>query len=161
MASTNKTPNYNLPQWVETDEFKMADFNQAMSDIDSNLNLVQSDIDSHEALKSPHGVAPVELWSGAETVNSTTINLSEAITNFHFVVVVGQYSGYNNQALATLILPTALIDFGTSNNAQALSPYSTTLTAMLFRFQDSTHLYTISGFSASQRLRKVYGLLRK
>ena len=41
MASTNKTPNYELPQWVETDEFKMADFNQAMADIDTNLNLVE------------------------------------------------------------------------------------------------------------------------
>lgn len=40
MASTNKTPNYDLPQWVASDPVEMADFNQAMSDIDSNLNLV-------------------------------------------------------------------------------------------------------------------------
>ena len=40
MASTNKTPNYNLPQWVATDKPQMADFNTAMADIDTNINLV-------------------------------------------------------------------------------------------------------------------------
>lgn len=44
MAATNKTPNYDLPQWVASDPVEMADFNQAMSDIDTNLNLVQVEL---------------------------------------------------------------------------------------------------------------------
>lgn len=133
----------------------------AVNETVDNLNLVQSDIDSHEALKSPHGVAPVELWSGVETVNDTNIPLSEAITNFHFVVVVGQYSGYNYQALSPLILPTAMIEFGSTNNMQMIVSYTTESPAIHVRFSDSTHLYAISGLRTGVRIRKVYGLLRK
>lgn len=41
MAATNQTTNYGLPQWESTDKPERADFNQAMSDIDTNLNLVE------------------------------------------------------------------------------------------------------------------------
>ena len=37
MASTNHTTNYNLPQWVKTDAFKMEDFNDAFSKIDTRM----------------------------------------------------------------------------------------------------------------------------
>lgn len=42
MAATNSTTNYGLPQWVATDKPEMTDFNTAMSDIDTSINLVQS-----------------------------------------------------------------------------------------------------------------------
>ena len=41
MAATNSTTNYDLPQWVATDKPQMADFNTAMADIDTSINLVQ------------------------------------------------------------------------------------------------------------------------
>ena len=37
MASTNKTPNLNLPQWVGTDKPERTDFNAAFSDVDSAI----------------------------------------------------------------------------------------------------------------------------
>ena len=42
MAATNSTTNYGLPQWVATDKPERTDFNTAMADIDTNINLVQS-----------------------------------------------------------------------------------------------------------------------
>ena len=42
MAATNSTTNYGLPQWVATDKPQMADFNTAMADIDTSINLVQA-----------------------------------------------------------------------------------------------------------------------
>lgn len=42
MAATNSTTNYDLPQWVATDKPEMTDFNTAMEDIDTNINLIQS-----------------------------------------------------------------------------------------------------------------------
>ena len=45
MAATNSTTNYGLPQWVATDKPTMADFNTAMADIDTNINLVQEQLE--------------------------------------------------------------------------------------------------------------------
>ena len=81
MAATNSTTNYDLPQWVATDKPQMADFNTAMADIDTNINLVQSDLDE---LKSDLA-ASVSLWSGA--VASGTITLSENALKFAYLTI--------------------------------------------------------------------------
>lgn len=45
MAYTNKTPNYNLPQYVDTDKPKyLTDFNTAMSNIDGAIKSVADSI---------------------------------------------------------------------------------------------------------------------
>lgn len=47
MASTNKTPNYNLPQWVGSDHPTwQGDLNTAFLNIDNALQSQQSEIDS-------------------------------------------------------------------------------------------------------------------
>lgn len=50
MAATNSTTNLGLPQWVATDKPKMTDFNTAMSDIDTSINLVQLSLMPVEAI---------------------------------------------------------------------------------------------------------------
>lgn len=44
MAATNSTTNYGLPQWLATDKPERTDFNTAMADIDTNINLVQGNL---------------------------------------------------------------------------------------------------------------------
>ena len=47
MASTNKTPNYNLPQWVGTDHPTFSeDFNDAFSAIDTAMSTNKTNAES-------------------------------------------------------------------------------------------------------------------
>lgn len=50
MSSTNKTPNYNLPQWVGTDHPTFSgDFNSAFSAIDTGMNNNKTTAESAQA----------------------------------------------------------------------------------------------------------------
>ena len=81
MAATNSTTNYDLPQWESTDKPERADFNQAMSDIDTNINLVDTGL---SGLKSDLATY-VSLWTGA--VASGTITLSENALKFAYLTI--------------------------------------------------------------------------
>ena len=79
MAATNETTNYGLPQWESTDKPEMVDFNQAMSDIDSNLNLVQSDVADVVAR-----LGGVKIVTGKRTITSDVAGSFSLVHNGGF-----------------------------------------------------------------------------
>jgi len=104
MASANKTPNYDLPQWVATDKPERTDFNQAMSDIDTNLNLVQSMLTQTTAGRFvlPGGL---KICWGKSTVDYANANVAQGAIAFPFtfsavpiVVIAGQTTTGNSAA---------------------------------------------------------------
>lgn len=84
MASTNKTPNYNLPQWVGTDHPTFSeDFNDAFSAIDTamenNKTTAESAQTTATAAKSTAASAQTtatEAKSTAESAQAASANAS-------------------------------------------------------------------------------------
>lgn len=48
--ATNRTPNYNLPQWILADPFLMSEFNNAFQDVDTALKSVSDLLESKPKL---------------------------------------------------------------------------------------------------------------
>ena len=82
MASTNHTTNYNLPQWVKTDAFKMEDFNDAFSKIDTQIKAAKDDAASAGNCSIATGS-----WTGNNT-DSRTISLPWTPK---FVIILGHF----------------------------------------------------------------------
>lgn len=88
----DKTANYNLPQWVETDPIRMKPFNDAFDGIDLAL---KANADAAQALQSGK--------ADAQTVSALAKNLGAAGHNCR--VAFGSYVGDGNVGQAT---PTTL-----------------------------------------------------
>lgn len=70
MASTNKTPNYNLPQWVGTDHPTFSeDFNDAFSAIDTAMENNKTTAESAQTTAT-------EAKSTAESAQAASANAS-------------------------------------------------------------------------------------
>lgn len=84
-ASTNKTTNYELPQFIGTDKPTwLGDFNEAMSDIDAGMHENASDIASMQtdvaAATSAASQASQDVATLTTTVNTLSGNVSTATT---------------------------------------------------------------------------------
>lgn len=75
MSSTNKTPNLNLPQWVATDKPERTDFNQAMSDIDTNIKSLSNTM---VKLTGNQSVSGIKTFASSPIVPTPTTNTQAA-----------------------------------------------------------------------------------
>jgi hypothetical protein len=75
MASTNKTPNYNLPQWIGTDHPTFSgDFNGAFSAIDTAMNSNKSAAESAQATATAAQSTAQTAQSTAESAQAASAN---------------------------------------------------------------------------------------
>lgn len=78
MSYTNKTPNYNLPQYVADDKpTYLGDFNKAMLDIDTNMKAIDNKATSSVATANTANATATE---ALETATDAQANVSNAQT---------------------------------------------------------------------------------
>lgn len=100
-ASTNKTANYNLPQFVGTDKPTwLGDFNEAMLDIDAGMHANATDIESIETIAQNASASASQSSQDVATLTSTVNTLS---TDVSTVITTAN----NAQQTATSALNTA------------------------------------------------------
>lgn len=110
-SSTNKTTNYDLPQFVGTDKPTwLGDFNEAMSAIDAGMHENATDISSMESDVATASAAASQASQDVSTLTSTVNTLS---TN----VSTATTTANNAQATATSALNTANTANSTANTA--------------------------------------------
>ena len=81
-ASTNKTTNYELPQFIGTDKPTwLGDFNQAMSDIDAAMHKNASDIANMESDVASATAAASKASQNVAGLTTTVNTLSGRVTN--------------------------------------------------------------------------------
>lgn len=81
-ASTNKTANYNLPQFVGTDKPTwLGDFNQAMVDIDAGMHTNATDIESIETIAQNASASASQASQDVAGLTSTVSTLSSNVTS--------------------------------------------------------------------------------
>ena len=80
-ASTNKTANYNLPQFVGTDKPTwLGDFNEAMFDIDAGMHANASDIDTLDSAVASASASASQASQDVATLTSTVSSLSSDVS---------------------------------------------------------------------------------
>lgn len=81
-ASTNKTANYELPQFVGTDKPTwLGDFNEAMSDIDAGMHENATDIASMQTDVASATATASQASQDVTTLTGTVTTLSGRVTN--------------------------------------------------------------------------------
>lgn len=81
-ASTNKTANYDLPQFVGTDKPTwLGDFNQAMFDIDAGMHTNATDIESIETIAQNASASASQASQDVAGLTSTVSTLSSNVTS--------------------------------------------------------------------------------
>ncbi len=146
-ASTNKTANYELPQFVGTDKPTwLGDFNGAMSAIDAGMATNASDIDSLESsvatASATASQASQDVASLTSTVNTLSSNVSTATTTAN-----------NAQQTATSALNTANTANGKADtNTSDISSLSTRVSTC----ESNISLFNLNTFTTAT-LTKVSG----
>ena len=150
-SSTNKTTNYELPQFIGTDKPTwLGDFNAAMSTIDSgmhenatDISTMESDVASASAAASQASQDVVALTS---TVNTLSTNVSTATTTAN-----------NAQSTATSALNTANTANGKADtNASAITTLSGTVTNLSNDFEDSIKYSTTETICGTWENKPLY-----
>lgn len=115
-ASTNKTTNYDLPQFVGTDKPTwLGDFNEAMFDIDAGMHENATDI---SAMASDVATASAAASQASQDVSALTSTVNTLSTN----VSTATTTANNAQSTATSALNTANTANGKADtNAGAIS----------------------------------------
>lgn len=141
MAATNSTTNLGLPQWEATDKPERTDFNTAMSDIDTNLNLVQSGGLAGAFASMPFvGTAPiVESGSNAngnwiKFADGTLVQYSPTITmtkvsNYYLQGVWSLPIAFHNTAYFSTAIP---FGDGTTPVGRMVNTTNTTVTSTFY-----------------------------
>ena len=129
-AHTNKTANYDLPQFVGTDKPTwLGDFNEAMSDIDAGMHKNASDIASMQS-DVTNAVATASRASQDVTALTTTVNsLSSTVTSVQTTANNAQSTAnsalnvantkVNSSDLFDLIYPVGSIYLSVNNTSPA------------------------------------------
>ena len=111
MSYTNKTPNYELPQYSADDKPTfLGDFNQAMSKIDTTMKNIDSKATEAETLSSNANSTASQALETAQTAES---NVSSAQTNASQAKTMAQ----NAQTDATTAINTANTASGNASSA--------------------------------------------
>ena len=150
MASTNKTPNYNLSQFEPTDELQRVDWNSDMTKIDTAIKANATNI----------GLLRSLLWSGSLETGDTTVTLSDDIRSYRYLLVIGTTSQYAHYA-QSLMLPVGssghsqFVDSSSVNSILYVKPD----VGLVFRFPTATTLLSVgTNYSATARITAVYGI---
>lgn len=145
-ASTNKTANYDLPQFVGTDKPTwLGDFNQAMFDIDAGMHANATDIESAETIAQNASASASQASQDVAGLTSTVNTLSSDVTS-------ATTTANNAQQTATSALNTANTANGKADtNASDISTLSTNLSALETQVSDldGTILWENSSKSSS------------
>lgn len=122
-ASTNKTANYNLPQFIGTDKPTwLGDINQAMFDIDAGMHTNASDIESVETIAQNASASASQASQDVAGLTSTVNTLSSNVTSV-------TQTANNAQQTATSALNTANTANGKADtNASNISALTTRVT---------------------------------
>lgn len=124
-ASTNKTANYELPQFVGTDKPTwLGDFNGAMASIDAGM---------HE-----NAVAIDDLSTDVDTATSTASQASQDVSNLTSTVSTLSSSVTSATATANNAQSTATSALNTANTANSKADANTTAISGLDRRVDAT-----------------------
>ena len=132
-SSTNKTTNYELPQFIGTDKPTwLGDFNEAMAGIDAGMHANASDIDTLESsvatASATASQASQDVASLTSTVNTLSTDVSSAVSTAN-----------NAQSTATSALNTANTANGKADtNATAITGLDTRVTAL----EGATDIYS-------------------
>ena len=121
-ASTNKTANYNLPQFIGTDKPTwLGDINQAMFDIDAGMHTNASDIESIETIAQNASASASQDVAG---LTSTVNTLSSNVTSV-------TQTANNAQQTATSALNTANTANGKADtNASNITTLNSSVSAL-------------------------------
>lgn len=124
-ASTNKTTNYELPQFIGTDKPTwLGDFNEAMADIDAGMHANASDIDTLESSVATASATASQASQDVATLTSTVNTLSSDVSS-------ATSTANNAQSTATSALNTANTANGKADtNATAITGLDTRVTAL-------------------------------
>ena len=118
------------------------------------------DLDANKADKSELGIKKRVLWNGSLTSNDTTVTLSDDLSNYAMILVVGRANQWGHYPVG-VTMPINTIDgagwhIGTDlNNKLILS----TSAELIFQFPTSKSLKSITGFSEVNQISTVYGLI--
>lgn len=139
-GSTNKTTNYELPQWVGTDKPSyLTDFNEAFETIDTAIHDVAED--SSQAISDV-----ADLTDRVETAESTVSSLDTRVDTVESTVQSASTTATNAQQTATSALTTANTANGKADtNASNISSLSTavgTINTTLANTPQYTTLFT-------------------
>ena len=108
-ASTNKTTNYELPQFIGTDKPTwLGDFNEAMSDIDAGMHKNATDIASMETDVTNAAQAASQASQDVTTLTGTVNSLSSTVSSV-------QTTANNAQSTANSALNVANTKVNTSD----------------------------------------------
>lgn len=132
-ASTNKTANYELPQFVGTDKPTwLGDFNTAMSTIDSGMAENKSDI---ESMDSRVASAEASASQATQSVSALTTTVGDLSTDVASVTTTAN----NAQSTATSALNTANTANGKADtNATNITAINTRINTLVDKEKYST-----------------------
>lgn len=124
-ASTNKTTNYELPQFIGTDKPTwLGDVNGAMSIIDNAMHINASDIDSLESSVATASATASQASQDVSTLTTTVGTLSTSVGS-------ATTTANNAQATATSALNTANTANGKADtNASNIATNTSAITAL-------------------------------
>lgn len=124
-ASTNKTANYNLPQFIGTDKPTwLGDINQAMFDIDAGMHTNASDIESIETIAQNASASASQASQDVAGLTSTVNTLSSNVTSV-------TQTANNAQQTATSALNTANTANGKADtNASNITTLNSSVSAL-------------------------------
>ena len=131
-AHTNKTANYDLPQFVGTDKPTwLGDFNEAMSDIDAGMHKNASDIASMQSDVASATQAASKASQDVTTLTGTVNTLSGTVTSV-------QTTANNASQTASSALNTANTANGKADtNASAISTINSTISSLSDKIDES------------------------
>lgn len=124
-SSTNKTTNYELPQFIGTDKPTwLGDFNEAMADIDAGMHENASDISAMASDVATASATASQASQDVSTLSSTVSSLSSDVSS-------ATSTANNAQSTATSALNTANTANGKADtNTSAISGIDTRVTAL-------------------------------
>lgn len=104
MAYTNKTPNFQLPQYIGTDKpTYMGDFNSAMSVIDLNLYTAKTAAETASEISGDNATAIGNINGQINTINTDISTIQTNLTSTTTVANAAYQYGYKEVERGTLV----------------------------------------------------------
>lgn len=125
-----------------------------------NMNKIE------EGIAQAHLISQLDrLWVGNLKANDTTISLSNPITNYRLLMVIGTSSQYSHFAVSNILPASSAPAAGDQAFVVSSDPNVGIArlvldpnTSIQFQFTSTTSLKSLSGFSATARLTAVIGI---
>lgn len=127
MSSTNKTPNYNLPQFINTDVPSwLGDFNEAMSKIDTQMKSNDTKATSASTNAENANSSATQALQTANTANTTANGANTNATNALSLATTANENASTAKQNAETALSTANSASGNASSALSMSQNANT-----------------------------------